>query len=244
MADTYIDYDETRIYGDYAIEQIAQHVVGRLREFDPGIHYAVSALRAATDLVAAHLHAARAGDAPLHEEINRREEPIHEARDTLMRFAKHLESHRAGTVPYGAFFVEPAGTLSRRGPQRLQAALDHVLGSLDEFGGAVRDAGYWRDEIARDRAALESVIHFDRALRRAPVDSPALDAARAQWLAVYESVKHLVAAVLTLTGSPIAMDEVFDDLANVHHAEGALDDEPATTADAPSDVATSTAATE
>ena len=35
MADTYIDYDETRIYGDYAIEQIARHVLGRLREFDP-----------------------------------------------------------------------------------------------------------------------------------------------------------------------------------------------------------------
>ena len=27
--DTYIDYDETKIYGDYAIDQITQHVIGR-----------------------------------------------------------------------------------------------------------------------------------------------------------------------------------------------------------------------
>ena len=52
MADAYIDYDETRIYGEYAIEQIAHHLAGRLREFDPALHLAVTALR--DYLLAAH----------------------------------------------------------------------------------------------------------------------------------------------------------------------------------------------
>ena len=37
MADAYIDYDETRVYGDYAVEQIAHMVLGRVRELDPAL---------------------------------------------------------------------------------------------------------------------------------------------------------------------------------------------------------------
>jgi hypothetical protein len=226
MADAYIDYDETRIYGEYAIEQIAHHLAGRLREFDAALHLAVSALRAATDSVAQQLHQARAADPELHEATEAREAPLAEAREVIVRFARHLESHRPGTVPYGAFFVEPATTLSQRGPQRLLAALDHVLGSLDELGASVREQGHWRDEIARARHGLDAVLVSDQRIRARQVRGAGLEAARQHWLRVYEATKHLVAAALGLSGSTVPMDEIFDDLADVHRADGARDDEP------------------
>ncbi len=226
MADAYIDYDETRIYGEYAIEQIAHHLAGRLREFDPALHLVVTALRSATDVVAQQLHQARSADPELHEAMGLREAPLDEAREVIVRFARHLESHRPGSVPYGAFFVEPASTLSQRGPQRLLAALDHVLGSLDELGGAVREQGHWRDEIARARHGLDTVLAADQRIRSRQLRGANLEAARQHWLRIYEAAKQLVAAALTLSGSGVPMDEIFDDLADVHHAEGAHDEEP------------------
>lgn len=226
MADAYIDYDETRIYGEYAIEQIAHHLTGRIREFDAALHLVVSALRSATDGVAQQLHQARSGDPELHEAMALREAPLDEAREVIVRFARHLESHRPGTVPYGAFFVEPASTLSQRGPQRLLAALDHVLGSLDELGSAVREQGHWRDEIARARHGLDTVLAADQRIRSRQLRGANLEAARQHWLRIYDAAKQLVAAALTLSGSTVPMDEIFDDLADVHHAEGARDEEP------------------
>jgi hypothetical protein len=226
MADACIDFDETRIYGEYAIEQIAHHLAGRLREFDPALHLAVTALRVATDTVAQQLHQARSVDPELHQATLAREVPLAEAREVIVRFARHLESHRAGSVPYGAFFVESASTLSQRGPQRMLAALDHVLGSLDELGGPVREHEYWRDEISRARHGLDVVLAADQRVRARPVQGAGLEAARQHWLRIYEANKHLVAAVLALSGSNVPMDEIFDDLADVHHAEGARDGEP------------------
>jgi len=232
MADTYIDDDETRLYGDYAIEQMGLQVVGRLREFDPALQYAMSALRAATDAVAGHLYVARSADPALHRAIAQREHAIAEARQCLQRFSRHLESHRPGTVPYGAFFVEPCDTLSRRGPWRLLAALDHVLGSLAELGGPVRDASHWQSELAHARELLTATIAADRSLRTQTVRSPALELARAQWLTRYAAAKHLVAATLALSGSSLSLDEVFDDLADEHRAEGIVEDVEAPAADA------------
>ncbi|MEZ4391308.1 MAG: hypothetical protein R3A48_09455 [Polyangiales bacterium] len=226
MADHYIDYDETRIYGDYTVEQIAHLVHGRVRELDPALEFISQRLRVATDAVAAHLYAARAQDPEYHQLVTRREAPLSEARDVLTRFSKHLESHRAGSVAYGAFFVEPSATLARRGPQRLLAALDHVLGSLDEHREFVRDLDFWRGEIAAARAGLEAGVSEDRLIRARPVEGPGLQAARAHWLVVYGSAKHLVQAVLALSGSALGLDEIFDDLADVHHAEGVIPDAP------------------
>lgn len=224
MADHFIDYDETRIYGDYTVEQIAHLVHGRVRELDPALDAISHTLRVATDAVAAHLYAARAQDPEYHQAVLRREAPLGEARDVLTRFSKHLESHRAGSVAYGAFFVEPSATLSRRGPQRLLAALDHVLGSLDEHSESVRDLDHWRAEIANARVGLEASVAEDRQIRTRAVEGPGLQAARAHWLVVYSAAKHLVQAVLALSGSALGLDEIFDDLADVHHAEGVIAD--------------------
>ncbi len=226
MADTYIDDDETRLYGDYAIEQIGLQVVGRLREFDPALQFVAAALRAATDAVAGHLYVARAADPALHRAIAQRERAIAEGRESLQRFSRHLESHRPGSVAYGAFFVEPCDTLARRGPWRLLAALDHVLGSLTELGGPVREASYWQTELEHARALLADTIATDRALRTQTVRSSALELARAQWLTRYTAAKHLVAATLSLSGSSVALEEVFDDLADEHRAEGVVEDGP------------------
>lgn len=233
MADAYIDYDETRIYGDYAIDQIAHHLAGRIREFDPALHYAMGSLRTATDAVAQQLHHARSADTALHDAIAAREAPLQEAREVLLRFARHLESHRAGTVPYGAFFVEPASTLAQRGPQRLLAALDHVLGSIDELASTVRESSFWRDEIARARHGLDTVLATDSRVRASQVRSPALDAARHHWLVIYEATRSLVSSLLMFSGATVALDEIFDDLADHHHAEGARDDQPPSIAEQP-----------
>ncbi|MFO0630558.1 MAG: hypothetical protein U0325_33710 [Polyangiales bacterium] len=88
------------------------------------------ALRVASDAVAAHLYAARAQDPAYHQQVARREAPVAEARDVLARFSKHLESHRARLGGLRRLLRRASNTLSRRGPQRLLAAMDHVLGSL------------------------------------------------------------------------------------------------------------------
>jgi hypothetical protein len=224
MADTYIDYDETQIYGDYAIDQIARHLLGRFREFDPALHYVSVALRLAGDRVATLLAAARAANPSLHALVAAHEGPLRTARDVLMRFAHHLESHRPGEVPFERFFVDAPGTLSRRGPVRLLAALEHVLGTLDEHAASVREAAYWHDELASARAAMATAVADDRRLRATDVSTPELVAAREQWLAVYGAAKNVVSAALTLSGSALPLDEVFDDLAATHRAEGAYDD--------------------
>ncbi len=235
MADTFIDYDETRIYGDYTIEQVTRLVAGRLREFDPALQFAVTSLRAATDIVAGHLHAARSANPALHTLMAAREAPMREGRDTLLRFARHLESHRAGQLPYDRFFVDAPETLSHRGTGRLLAAFDHVLGTLDEHRAAVREADHWRAELSAAREGLEHVVTHDRALRAHDVTTPTLAAAREHWLTVYEATKHLVSAALSLSGAGLALDEIFDDLAATHRAEGAFDDvvpaEPVTPAE-------------
>jgi hypothetical protein len=56
------------------------------------------------------------------------------------------------------------------------------------------------------------------------VSTPELAAAREHWLAVYGAAKNVVAAALTLGGSTLPLEEVFDDLASTHRAEGAYDD--------------------
>ena len=240
MADTFIDYDETRVYGDYTIEQVTRLVAGRLREFDPALQFALTSLRAATDIVAGHLHAARSANPALHTLMAAREAPMREGRDTLLRFARHLESHRAGQLPYERFFVDSPETLSHRGTGRLLAAFDHVLGTLDEHRASVRECDHWRAELSAAREGLEHVVTHDRALRAHDVTTPALAAAREHWLTVYDATKHLVAAVLSLSGAALALDEIFDDLAATHRAEGAFDDvvpeEPAAAeAEAPSE---------
>ncbi len=230
MADAYIDFDETGTYGDYAVDQITLLVTGRLRDLDPALLYAVMALRSATENVAAQLRGARAADGGLHAEVASREAPVAEARDALNRFARHLESHRAGTVPYLAFFVEPPATLAGRSPSRLVAALDHVVGTLAEQHTAVREAAFWLSEltVARDRLRA-TLITARPATTRV---TPGLAAAREHWLVVYSAAKHLVAAALALSGAPFGLEAVFDDLAEVHRTVGVHDDAQAAAAPA------------
>ncbi|MFO0630559.1 MAG: hypothetical protein U0325_33715 [Polyangiales bacterium] len=90
----------------------------------------------------------------------------------------------------------------------------------------MRDLDYWRGEIAAARRGLEEVVAVDRQLRQRPVEGAGLEAARAHWLVVYDAAKHLVQSALLLSGSTLALDEIFDDLADVHHAEGVVDDAP------------------
>lgn len=231
MADRYIDFDETRVYGEYAVERIEQLVAGRLAPFDPALQYVVAALRLVNASVAEQLQAARAADATLNTEVHAREEPLAEARDVMLRYARHLESHRRGTVPYEAFFLEPSGTLAGRSPARVLAAVEHMMGALAERRDTVRDADHWLGELAAARDALAPVARTARKAVSAATASPGLVAARAQWLVVYEAAKDLVRAVLTLSNAGLDIAEVFDDLADVHRAEGVSDD------DAPDDAA-------
>lgn len=156
MADTFIDYDETRIYGDYAIEQVARLVVGRLREFNPALQFATTALRAErpTSWPGASTQPAAATPRSTRSWWRARR-PC--ARPATSCSASRTTSSRTARAwcPWKRFFVDAPDTLSHRGPVRLLAALDHVLGTLDEHHGAVRDADHWRVELAAARAALD-----------------------------------------------------------------------------------------
>lgn len=226
MADAYIDFDEAGIYGDYAVDQIAQRIYGRIREFDPALHWLVTVLRMETEGVAAQLRAARAVHDGLHADVASREGPVAESRDAITRFARHLESHRAGSVPFPTFFVEPPVTLAARSPSRLVAALDHIVGTLAEQHANVRESAYWQSELSGARDRLRAALAAARPAHVSP--TPALVAARERWLAAYNAAKHVVAAVLTLAGGHPGMDAIFDDLAEVHRTLGVQDDAPGT----------------
>lgn len=71
---------------------------------------------------------------------------------------------------------------------------------------------------------LDKTIRDSRRSRREM--SPDVRDLRETFLLTYSAAKHLVRSVLTLHGRLELMDDVFDDLADVHKVAGVKDDAP------------------
>jgi hypothetical protein len=150
------------------------------------------------------------------------------ARDVLVRFGKHLESHKAGTVDASLFFRgEAPSIIARRRLVKLVASVGHVADTLAEHKAKVRESASWLKELREAHEAIATVEKQQRASKVEKVDvGPELAAERQRWLDVYTANKALITGLLRHAGKLALLPLVFDDLAETHRASGVSDAEP------------------
>lgn len=226
MADRYIDYDETQIYGPEAGRQIRKRVVKLLPKFDAALGYVADELDDATAQVGKLLGSTRGHDAERRAGSRQKAPLLEEALVVLGRFSKHVEAHKSG-VDRKRFFPEGSKTAVGRSAPRVLLALTHIAELLGQKDSPVREAKEWHKEISAAAAALAPVVAHSDSARAARRDiTPALLQAREAWLQVYAAAKGTVEAVLRLTGKLHLMPVVFSDLAVPEGGDGGGKDEP------------------
>ena len=221
MADSYVDPRETLIYGAFARDQLAAVCLGLVPALDGAVKFAITeqgkadaAMKEVLDRQPAA--AATAGDPPA------------EARDSLVRFAKYVESIKGAPVALSEFFDREAPSVAaRRRLTKLVALVKHVATRIESHKGHLRDHKAWLEEFRGHHEALSAM---DRASRDQKVAGamlrPELAAAREAWLAVYTANKALITGVLRHAGRIELLPLVFDDLAEHHRATGVTDEAP------------------
>lgn len=229
MADSYIDPRETLIYGVFARDQLAAVCLGLVPALDGAVKFAISEQAKA--------------DATMKDALNRQPaalaiegDPLAEARDSLVRFGKYVESIKGSPVALSAFFDRDApSTAARRRLTKLVALVKHVATTIEAHKTHLRDHKTWLEEFRGHHETLSSLEHASRDQKLAgAMLRPELAAARDAWLAVYTANKALITGLLRHAGRAELLPLVFDDLAEHHRAAGVTDAAP-TPAPAPVD---------
>jgi hypothetical protein len=215
MADRYIDIEETLIYGPYATRKIKEVVAGLLPKFDPALDYVVAEISDATAAVERVLGEARETDASRRAATAGKGPILAEARDLLVRFARHLDGHKAGAVDKKRFF--PSGSPSQLGNSapRILLAISHIAKELKgKDAAAISDVKTWQKDFSAVAGSLApAVAHADSARTARRDQSAELAEARAAWLETYMAGKRLVESVLRLSGKLHLLPTIFHDLA-------------------------------
>jgi hypothetical protein len=226
MADRYIDYEETQIYGPQAAQQMRKRVLKLVPKFDAALGYVADELDDATAAVGSLLGSTRGHDADRRTSRQAKASLLEEALDVLGRFSKHLDAHKDG-IDRKRFFPDGTKTAIGRSAPRVLLALTHIADLLGKKDSPVREAKEWHKEISAAAAALApAVAHSDSARAARRDATPALMQAREAWLQVYAAAKGTVEAVLRLTGKLNLLPIVFPDLA-VSDGGGAAPEPPA-----------------
>ncbi|MDO9015920.1 MAG: hypothetical protein Q8S73_34830 [Deltaproteobacteria bacterium] len=222
MADSYIDPRETLIYGAFARDQFTAVCAGLVPALDGAVKFAAAEQAKA--------------DAAMKEVLDRQPaaavadgDPVADARDSLVRFGKYVESIKGGPVPLAQFFDRDAPSVAaRRRLTKLVALVKHVAAKIDEHRAHLRDHKPWLEEF---RGLHDALASLDQSARESKLAGamlrPELAAAREAWLAVYSANKALITGVLRHAGRPELLPLVFDDLAEQHRATGVSDEAPA-----------------
>lgn len=222
MADSYIDPRETLIYGAFARDQLAAVCVGLVPALDGAVKFAISEQGKA--------------DASMKETLDRQPpaaaiegDPQAEARDSLVRFAKYVESIKGAPVALSEFFDREAPSVAaRRRLTKLVALVKHVATRIEGHKTHLRDYKTWLEEF---RGHHETLSTMERASRDQKVAGamlrPEIAAAREAWLGVYTANKALISGLLRHAGRIELLPLVFDDLAEHHRAAGVSDEAPA-----------------
>ncbi|MDO9021669.1 MAG: hypothetical protein Q8S73_39315 [Deltaproteobacteria bacterium] len=221
MADSYIDPRETLIYGAFARDQLAAVCLGLVPALDGAVKFAIAEQAKA--------------DAAMKEVLDRQPaaavsegDPLTEARDSLVRFGKYVESIKGAPVALSAFFDRDApSTAARRRLTKLVALVQHVAAKIEDNRSHLRDYKSWLEEF---RGHHETLSAMDRASRDQKLAGamvrPELAAAREAWLGVYTANKALITGLLRHAGRVGLLPLVFDDLAEQHRAAGVSDEAP------------------
>jgi hypothetical protein len=231
MADPYIDPFETQIYGKFAREQMAAVCLGRVPELDPMVRFAIAAQKEADEAMAA-LIAKQPKAANLDPA-----EVIPAAADVIVRFGRHLESHKRGTVdPKDFFRGDVPSVLARRRLTKLSAGAAHILSKIGEHKATLREPDHWMAEFTEVVSKLQALEKQQRAAKVKQVDlGPEIEAGRQAWLAKYNANKLLVRGLLGHAGKPDLLPLIFDDLAEVHRVSGVSDEVPSSDDDTQAD---------
>jgi hypothetical protein len=220
MSDSYIDPNETQLYGKFAREQLKDVCIGLVPALDGAVAFAIAAQKKADADMKAVLDAQ-----PAAVTLADGESALADARDALVRFGKHLESIKGHPVPVSAIFDEAPSVLARRRIVKLVAALEQVAAATEKHQAKIRDAKAWLDEL---RTAHKNVAAIERAQRSSKVEQaavrPDVAAAREAWLGVYAANRALIEGVLRHAGKLQLLPLVFDDLAESHRVHGVSDE--------------------
>jgi 2-succinyl-5-enolpyruvyl-6-hydroxy-3-cyclohexene-1-carboxylate synthase len=221
MADPYIDQFETLLYGKFAREQMEKVCLGRIKELDSAVKFAVAQQSQA--------------DADMKAVLDKQPQPassedasttLEEARDTVVRFGSYLNSLKGYPVSPKVFFRnENPSDVARKRLVKLTAAIEHIVNEIPKHD-AIKDPAWLKDfkSVQKKLAALQSAQQSSK-LEKADL-GPEVAAQREKWLAVYGANKLLIRGVLAHAGKPELLSLVFDDLAEVHRAPGVSDAGP------------------
>ncbi|MDI1483528.1 hypothetical protein [Polyangium sp. y55x31] len=233
MADSYIDQYETLAYGRFAVVQILALVVGLDVEADGFVKLTADRLAAETDAMEVALKKAGALDVVTYKPAEGKPDVVGNAKSVLRRLVAYAESRENGeAIVADILRHENMSTVLRRRPVKLAAALDQAFKAIEKHEASLPEFAKWAHAVAAARDALGAL---NEGVRKARVDrreaTPETEAARVKWLRRYAATKSIVEGILKPLGKVAMMPQIFDDLAEVHRAEG-VSDEPAK-ADAP-----------
>ncbi len=221
MADPNIDQFETLAYGRFAVSQMQALLIGLDPELDTCVKIFASRLAADTDAMEAALAKSGPLDSVTYKPVPGKPDVTGEARDVMRRVVRYAESRPDGAVLASKILQgESLTTVLRRRPVRLAAALAYAAEMVTKLRAQLSEHEAWRKDLTAVREALDRVnesVHKARADRRQV--TPEIAAARASWLRRYESTKLVVAGLLYQFDKSNLMQEIFDDLAEVHRAE-------------------------
>lgn len=221
MADPYIDPKETQLYGPFAREQMHDVCMGLVTELDATVKFAIGTQKKADAAMKTALDAQ-----PEPVTLMAERDTLAEARDTLVRFGKYIESIKGRPLALSVFFgAEAPSVAARRRVVKLVALFKEVHERAVEHKAVIPGASSW---VAELKEAYDDVQAIERAQRASKVRvadlRPDVARARDEWLSVYTANKALITGLLRHAGKLQLLPLVFDDLAETHRVGGVSDD--------------------
>lgn len=211
--DAYIDRDEMRIYGGFAVRQLRAIVLHKTPELDTAVEAVAAHLEEATSSIIEIVERGRDADGVRFGAARESVPILARVRDYLGRFSSHLDA-QAKEVDRRLFFPRTGRlTDERRAAPATLDLIARVAMQLSRSDTTVTDAARWRDEAIALRDELEPTLTTSasaRATRRASTADGR--AAEASWRATYRAAKCVAEAALILAGHVELLREVFYDL--------------------------------
>lgn len=229
MADRYIDAFEVVGYGAFSVAQIHELILPIDDAFQAPLAKFSSLLGEQVEQMRKLLGQSGALEKITYKGVQGTEEDhLAHARDVIRRLVSYASSIKGGEEHARKLLGgKSQATVTRLRGSKLVGAMQAALGVLDSLGKGWGEYASRRAELAE---AIEDLDHLDKAVRDSRRSrremTPEVRELRETFLLTYTAAKHLVRSILTLHGRLELMDDVFDDLADVHKVVGVKDDDP------------------
>jgi hypothetical protein len=236
MADRYIDQYEVLGYGAFSSNQLREMVLPLDPVFAVPVQFFITTLDGHVQRMSKLLGQAGLINKITYKGVEGTEhDHLSEARDVVRRLVSYADSARGFSHLSAKLLGGKAlGTVMKLRATKLVGAISTALNALDHGGKELPEYQARREELVKAREDLESLDHSVRSARQQKkAMSPEIIAEREAFLVSYTAAKHLVRSILTLKDRLDLLDDVFDDLAEIHKVAGVKDDAPPTPSPAP-----------